>query len=96
MLRLKGLEDVIALSIVHPVWARTRPDEDEHCGWQFRAQSDAPVTNPVGKGSFSCEGCVVRLLSGTGGLASATAAGSVGAPASALPEALCLGAEALR
>ena len=48
-LYLKGLEDAVAVSVVHPVWARTRPDsEDEHAGWQFKRPDDAPVANPAG------------------------------------------------
>lgn len=54
---LKGLEDVISLSIVHPVWARTR-DDDMHCGWKFASPNDAPVSNPKGYGSFPCDGCI--------------------------------------
>jgi len=35
---MKGLTDVIGLSVVHPTWARSRPDDenDLHCGWQFK------------------------------------------------------------
>ena len=59
VLRLKGLTQAIDVCTVHPVWARTRPDKagDTHCGWQFRRATDAPVTNPAGLGSFSCDGC---------------------------------------
>jgi len=57
---LKGLQDTIALSVVHPTWARTRPDnpEDAHTGWQFRAPDDPPVSSSTGMGSFGCEGCI--------------------------------------
>ena len=54
---LKGLEDVISLSVVHPVWARTR-EEDMHCGWRFASPDDPPVSNPKGYGSFPCDGCI--------------------------------------
>lgn len=54
---LKGLEDVISLSIVHPVWARTRED-DMHCGWKFASPNDPPISNPKGYGSFPCDGCI--------------------------------------
>ena len=54
---LKGLEDVISLGIVHPVWARTR-DDDMHCGWKFASPNDPPVSNPKGYGSFPCDGCI--------------------------------------
>jgi putative glutathione S-transferase len=50
---LKGLESAIELVVTHPVWARTRPGKDEHCGWQFRSESDEPVTNPAGYGPAS-------------------------------------------
>ena len=60
-LHLKGLEGVISHSVVHPTWARTRPDDpnDEHCGWQFRAQGDAPVANSLGHGSFECDAALI-------------------------------------
>eukprot|EP00955_Chlamydomonas_euryale_P027921 294305-Chlamydomonas_euryale.AAC.2 len=47
---LQGLEDAISVSIVHPTWAKTRPDdpEDAHCGWQFADPSDPPKPNPEG------------------------------------------------
>lgn len=54
---LKGLEDVVSLSIVHPVWSRTR-DDDMHCGWRFASPDDPPVSNPNGFGSFPCDGCI--------------------------------------
>ena len=48
MLYLKGLEDAISLSVVHPTWQRTRPDdpEDQHCGWVYRAQEATLVPRP--------------------------------------------------
>ncbi|KAG8459124.1 hypothetical protein KFE25_002531 [Diacronema lutheri] len=53
MVHLKGLEDVISVSKVHPTWVRTRPDDpnDAHCGWQFRAPGDPPVPNTLGHGA---------------------------------------------
>ena len=47
------LQDVLPLVIVHPVWARTRPDQpnDTHTGWQF-GQPDVPQSNPRGLGEF--------------------------------------------
>jgi putative glutathione S-transferase len=35
---LKGLEDVITVTVVHPVWQKTRPAEDEHTGWIFGSE----------------------------------------------------------
>jgi len=55
---LKGLEDVIGVSIVHPTWNQTQPKVDEHCGWIFRKSNDPPVTSSQGHGSFPCGGCV--------------------------------------
>jgi putative glutathione S-transferase len=57
---LKGLEDVISVSVVHPTWQKTRPDDeaDAHCGWVFRDESDPPMQSPAGYGSFPCAGCV--------------------------------------
>jgi len=61
MLYLKGLEDVISYSIVHPTWARTKPDvdEDEHCGWVYRAPGDPPMANPLGHGSTLCDDALI-------------------------------------
>ena len=61
MLYLKGLEDAISLSIVHPTWQRTRPEdpEDQHCGWVYRAPGDAPLSNPLGHGSYDCDDALI-------------------------------------
>ena len=32
---LKGLTDVISVTVVHPVWQKTKPGSDEHAGWMF-------------------------------------------------------------
>ncbi|KIY92404.1 putative glutathione S-transferase [Monoraphidium neglectum] len=64
---LKGLEDVIGLSVVHPTWQRTRPDkpDDAHCGWTFRDPSDPPLSSPTGYGSFDCVGCIPDTVNHT-------------------------------
>ena len=50
---LKGLEDVISVTIVHPTWQKTRPGEDEHAGWMFGDANGEPITNKDGQwGSF--------------------------------------------
>jgi len=49
---LKGLQDHIGLSIVHPTWQKTRPEKDEHAGWVFRSETDEPVKSVLGFGSF--------------------------------------------
>lgn len=55
-LSLQGLEDVVGLSVTHPTWQRTRPDQDEHTGWTFAAPGDAPFSSSTGFGSFRCAG----------------------------------------
>lgn len=49
---LKGLQDVISLSVVHPVWQRTRPNVkgDSHRGWVFGNPSGPPLQNFEGRG----------------------------------------------
>lgn len=65
-LYLKGLQDVIGLSVTHPTWAQTRPDdpEDHHTGWAFASPNDPPRSNPVGLGSFDCSGCIPDTVNG--------------------------------
>ncbi|GBF89678.1 glutathionyl-hydroquinone reductase-like [Raphidocelis subcapitata] len=57
---LKGLEDAVGVSVVHPTWQRTRPGDagDAHTGWAFRAPGDPPISSSTGHGSFECDGCV--------------------------------------
>lgn len=57
MLKIKGLEDVIGLSVVHPTWGKTKPDDasDPHYGWVF-AESDGFRSSPNGSGSHSGAG----------------------------------------
>jgi len=49
---LKGLEDVISCTIVHPTWQRTRPDDpdDQHFGWFFGVVDGSDFTNKDGNG----------------------------------------------
>ncbi|KAL7429730.1 hypothetical protein ACHAXM_001862 [Skeletonema potamos] len=52
---LKGLEDVISITVVMPIWQRTIPDNpnDEHTGWMFADHSTSGnnvVTNSAGLG----------------------------------------------
>lgn len=48
---LKGLEDVIGLSVVHPTWGFTKPEVDNHAGWVFASS----MTSPTGMGRFDFE-----------------------------------------
>eukprot|EP01125_Pyxidicula_operculata_P018493 TRINITY_DN6565_c0_g1_i1.p1 TRINITY_DN6565_c0_g1~~TRINITY_DN6565_c0_g1_i1.p1 ORF type:complete len:341 (+),score=64.90 TRINITY_DN6565_c0_g1_i1:37-1059(+) len=63
---LKGLDHIIGFSVVHPTWARTKPDDpnDAHCGWAFRAPTDPPVPNTLGHGSFDCTDCIPDNING--------------------------------
>lgn len=57
MLKLKGLEGAVTVSVVHPTWQRTKPevDADTHCGWVYRNPGDPPLANTNGHGSFECD-----------------------------------------
>lgn len=62
-LALKGLEDVIGMTVTHPVWQRTRPDDpqDIHAGWTFVSESHPqPFTPPYGQGSFHVDPASVQ------------------------------------
>jgi len=65
-LHLKGLQDAIAVSVVHPTWQRTWPDTpgDEHCGWAFRSPTDPPLSSVTGHGSFDCRDCIPDPVNG--------------------------------
>uniref|UniRef100_H3GYR6 GST C-terminal domain-containing protein n=1 Tax=Phytophthora ramorum TaxID=164328 RepID=H3GYR6_PHYRM len=57
---LLGLEDVIGLSVAHPVPQKTKPDDedDSHFGWAFPDPATTPtVTNKTGK-EFSTADCI--------------------------------------
>eukprot|EP00211_Chloroparvula_japonica_P006018 CAMPEP_0119159962 /NCGR_PEP_ID=MMETSP1310-20130426/54021_1 /TAXON_ID=464262 /ORGANISM="Genus nov. species nov., Strain RCC2339" /LENGTH=351 /DNA_ID=CAMNT_0007152591 /DNA_START=79 /DNA_END=1134 /DNA_ORIENTATION=+ len=58
---LKGLEHAIGVSVVHPTWQRTRPDDpdDQHSGWVFRAPGDPPLANTLGHGEIECDEALV-------------------------------------
>lgn len=48
---LKGLQDVISFTAVHPVWQKTRPGQDDHRGWVFgNPDSKDTLTNSEGRG----------------------------------------------
>ncbi|CAI5738675.1 unnamed protein product [Hyaloperonospora brassicae] len=58
---LKGLENVIGLSIVHPVFQRTRVQDpnDQHMSWAFVDPKTTPsLPGPSGRGQYSSEGAV--------------------------------------
>jgi Glutathione S-transferase, N-terminal domain len=49
---LKGLEDVVSVTIVHPTWRHTRKDDpnDKHRGWIFGDPNGKPFHNTMGRG----------------------------------------------
>ncbi len=49
---LKGLEDVISVTIVHPTWRHTNPEnpKDKHRGWIFGDPDGKPFHNTMGRG----------------------------------------------
>lgn len=48
---LKGLEDAISVTVVHPTWQKTRPGQDDHAGWVFGDPSaEKTLTNKDGNG----------------------------------------------
>lgn len=55
---LKGLQEHIGLSIVHPTFQKTKPDVDDHVGWVFKNPDDEPLQSTLGHGSFSCKECI--------------------------------------
>ncbi|KAK1935579.1 Glutathionyl-hydroquinone reductase YqjG [Phytophthora citrophthora] len=60
-LYLKGLDNIIGLSVVHPVFQRTRPNDenDTHNGWAFADPSTTPtLAGPTGLGAYSSKGCI--------------------------------------
>ncbi|CAL8464887.1 g4422 [Coccomyxa elongata] len=63
---LKGLEDAIGLSVTHPTWQRTKPDDpsDEHTGWTFASPDDPPFSSSTGHGSFPPKECIPDTVNG--------------------------------
>ena len=52
--KMKGLENVIGLTVTHPCWQRTRPDDenDPHAGWIF-GEPGVGVVSVSGNGNFA-------------------------------------------
>lgn len=69
MLHLKGLQHVVGVTSVHPVWQKTKPTNpaDPHFGWAFYdSSSGEALKNPHGYGSFSPLGCEPDRVAGAG------------------------------
>uniref|UniRef100_A0A6U4P718 GST C-terminal domain-containing protein n=1 Tax=Hemiselmis andersenii TaxID=464988 RepID=A0A6U4P718_HEMAN len=58
IIKMKGLEDVISVSVAHPTWQFSKKGVDTHAGWIFKDPKDPPVPNQLGFGAFDCEGCI--------------------------------------
>ncbi|KAH7484889.1 Glutathionyl-hydroquinone reductase YqjG [Phytophthora ramorum] len=56
---LKGLEDVIGLSIAHPVYQKSKPDDknDTHLGWVFVDPETTPTVIGFNGKEYPTEGC---------------------------------------
>ena len=51
MRALKGLQECISITVVHPTWQKTKDDPaDKHCGWVFGDPDGEPMTNTIGLG----------------------------------------------
>lgn len=63
---LLGLDGVVGVSIVHPTWARTKPEDeaDKHCGWVFHEEGKVPMSSPIGNGEIPSDGCTVDHVLG--------------------------------
>lgn len=56
VMKLKRLDKVMGLSIVHPCWGKTSDDPaDKHTGWIFRKPTDPPVTPLCGNGAIASD-----------------------------------------
>eukprot|EP01060_Flectonema_neradi_P014060 TRINITY_DN20787_c0_g1_i1.p1 TRINITY_DN20787_c0_g1~~TRINITY_DN20787_c0_g1_i1.p1 ORF type:complete len:365 (+),score=56.05 TRINITY_DN20787_c0_g1_i1:61-1095(+) len=63
MRNLKGLEDAIPMSVVHPCFLKTKPEVDNHLGWAFVKQSEGPyIPNVLGKGKITTRMCTGDLV----------------------------------
>ena len=49
---LKGLEEVIGVTHIHPTWQFTKPGIDDHRGWVFGSSGGEPLSNTAGIGTF--------------------------------------------
>ncbi|CCI39698.1 unnamed protein product [Albugo candida] len=64
-LYLKKLDEFIGVSVVHPVFQRTRPNDpqDKHAGWAFLDPKKTPtLPGPTGLGSYSSEGATLDTI----------------------------------
>jgi putative glutathione S-transferase len=62
-LKLKGLDSCIGVSIVHPTWQKTKPNDpdDNHLGWVFNTSE---LSSPTNMGKFSVPLCTLDPING--------------------------------
>ena len=66
-INMKGLQDCIGVTVVHPTWQRTRPDDenDKHAGCAFfDPATQEPLKSTAGFGSFATPGSQPDHLNG--------------------------------
>ncbi|TMW58102.1 hypothetical protein Poli38472_011690 [Pythium oligandrum] len=66
-INLKGLQEFVDITVVHPVYQRTRPDDenDTHNGWAFVDPKTTPfLPGPTGKGQYSTAGASTDPIHG--------------------------------
>jgi putative glutathione S-transferase len=63
VINMKGLQECIKVTVVHPTWQRTRPDveDDTHCGWAF---SEDALHSPSGQGLFKTSKNSLDIING--------------------------------
>ncbi|RLN47153.1 hypothetical protein BBJ29_009111 [Phytophthora kernoviae] len=57
---LKGLEDIIGLSVAHPIAQKTKPDDssDTHSGWAFVDPTTTSTVTDTNDNKYSTDGCM--------------------------------------
>ncbi|GAB9473564.1 Glutathione s-transferase [Globisporangium polare] len=64
-LYLKGLEDVVSVSVAHPIFQKTKPNDptDSHCGWAFADPAKSTTVTGFDGKEYSTEGCTPDAIS---------------------------------
>ncbi|GAB9476177.1 Glutathione s-transferase [Globisporangium polare] len=60
-LYLKGLEDVVDVSVAHPIFQKTKPNDpqDVHEGWMFVDPTKEPTITDANGSEYSTDGATV-------------------------------------
>jgi putative glutathione S-transferase len=64
---LSNLEDIVGLSVVHPIFQKTRPDDpsDAHLGWAFVDPAKTPMVTSVDGSVYKTDGCTPDTVNQT-------------------------------